>query len=509
MHYDVIVVGGGLSGGLPAAAYLQKAGASVLVLEAAPQCGNFFRSYERAPGVLFDVAPVNFSRISPVLADLQLQSFGYEIDIPGISFSTMDGQGRTTTFFPDPGVTAERLGEYSAADADRYIQIMRRLDERARRIYSAVFFTPFPDIEQAIDLSADVLEIDEEKLLNLNAPQLVEKLFQSEPVRLSLMALPAVNLFGDLLERGQGALCWLWTFLLRACRASGGGSSLVDALEKCLLHWNGTIHTNARVTRFILDGYGVCQGVRAVIDGGKEQVITARAIISNLGASLTSDLLGRSLRPNWHTAGRTVLTADAVLDRPVSWADRDMENSPRVYLIWDTWEACLNWLKGARDEREDTFLGHIELTQFNVLYGTGGGGCPLRIRFGTGPYLDDQWPAREGYYEEEARKLLGSFDPDLSVLSIDINTPLDYWQMNPAAVNGNPVGGDFIAEQWVGGRLDYRTPVKNLYASNSVWPTSLSWMASGYNAASVVAEDLGLREQPWWVSPPVPDFRST
>ena len=32
--HDLIVVGGGLSGGLPAAAYLQKAGLDVLIVEA-------------------------------------------------------------------------------------------------------------------------------------------------------------------------------------------------------------------------------------------------------------------------------------------------------------------------------------------------------------------------------------------------------------------------------------------------------------------------------------------
>jgi hypothetical protein len=39
--------------------------------------------------------------------------------------------------------------------------------------------------------------------------------------------------------------------------------------------------------------------------------------------------------------------------------------------------------------------------------------------------------------------------------------------------------------------------------SNSVWPLGLSWMAAGYNAAQVVADDLGVRNQPWWVNPPV------
>jgi glycine/D-amino acid oxidase-like deaminating enzyme len=38
---DVIVIGGGLSGGLPAAAYLQKAGLRVLVVEANAEPGSF------------------------------------------------------------------------------------------------------------------------------------------------------------------------------------------------------------------------------------------------------------------------------------------------------------------------------------------------------------------------------------------------------------------------------------------------------------------------------------
>ncbi len=507
MQYDVIVAGGGLSGGLPAAAYLQKAGASVLLLETAPRCGNFFHSYERAAGVRFDVAPVNFSCVSPVPVDLDLQSFGYEFDIPGISFATLDKSGRTIIFSPDIKKTLARMAEYSLADANAFAGIMQRLNENARSLYSTVFFTPAPDLQRAVRLSAEVLDITSEELMQLNAPQLLEKLFESEPVRLSLMALPCVNLFGDLLARGQGALCWLWTFLLRSCRAIRGSSSLVESLERCLLHWDGNISTNATVEQFILNDDGVCKRLKVNIEGHSEQIIAREAVISNLGAALTSSLLGRPLRPDWRSAGRTVLTADVVLDRPVVWSDSELEDSPRVYLIWDTWNECLNWLKGARDEREDTFLGHIELTQFNVLYGIGDGGCPLRIRFGTGPYIDDRWPAREEFYKETVYKLLGSIDSDLSISSIDVTTPLDYWQMNPAAQYGNPVGGDFVADQWMYGRLDYRTPVKNLYVSNSVWPTSLSWMAPGYNAASVVAEDLGLRHQSWWVSPPVPNLR--
>jgi hypothetical protein len=42
--------------------------------------------------------------------------------------------------------------------------------------------------------------------------------------------------------------------------------------------------------------------------------------------------------------------------------------------------------------------------------------------------------------------------------------------------------------------------------ATSTWPLALSWMAAGYNAAQVTAEDLGIRNQPWWTARPVTWF---
>jgi len=85
-------------------------------------------------------------------------------------------------------------------------------------------------------------------------------------------------------------------------------------------------------------------------------------------------------------------------------------------------------------------------------------------------------------------------------------TPLDVWRYNPSGVYGNGIGGAFTSEQWMFDRIPYRMPIKALYSSNSVWPASMSYMASGYNAACVVAEDMGIRKQPWWVHRPVEWF---
>ena len=46
----------------------------------------------------------------------------------------------------------------------------------------------------------------------------------------------------------------------------------------------------------------------------------------------------------------------------------------------------------------------------------------------------------------------------------------------------------------------YRTPVKGLYMGGaSAYPGGMVLLGSGYNAASVIAEDLGIA--PWWQQP--------
>jgi phytoene dehydrogenase-like protein len=58
--FDVIVIGGGLSGGLPAAAYLQKAGLQVLIVEANSERGTFCCTHETeaSPMITCPFAPI-------------------------------------------------------------------------------------------------------------------------------------------------------------------------------------------------------------------------------------------------------------------------------------------------------------------------------------------------------------------------------------------------------------------------------------------------------------------
>lgn len=507
-EFDVIVVGAGISGGLPAAAYLQKAGCSVAVIERHEQGAPFSSSYERPPGVRFDVTPVNFSIMSPAIADLDLGAYGYQVNRPDVLYSTLDGAERSITFYADPAKLEQELGRISSADASTFQRLLTGLGGVARELLSVAFFNPSPDKARAVALTAAAVGIDASELENMNAPALVEHLFESDAIRVALTALPAVNLFGDLLSPGQGALAWLWTFLMRTCSVPQGAPTLSQAVERAFLAHGGIMLKATTATHLLRDDSGRCCGVE--IENNRErQVLRARhGVISDLGADLTSALLEGQLRQEWRSAGRTVFTADVVLNRPLAWRSDGFRRSPRVYLLWDSWADCVRWLHSAREEKEEAFLGHIELTQFSTFYGCGpDGSAALRVRFGTGPFLNSDWDTRRAYYEAAVLKRIHKLDPDVIIRSIELRTPSDYWEWNPAARYGNPVGGDFVEGQWMGQRLPYRTSVPGLYMSNSVWPTSLSWMAPGYNVAKLVAADIGVTPPGWWSSPPIPPFQ--
>jgi phytoene dehydrogenase-like protein len=513
-EFDVVVLGAGLSGGLPAAAYLQKAGARVALVEQGIDAGRFYLSYDLLPGARFDHSPVNFSGLSPAVGDLDLASFGYSLRIPEVSLAALDPAGASAVFYRDPRRTHAQLARYSQADADQLAAIFGRLGPVASRLLQCAIYTAHPNREaydEAVDLSAGILELPREELLRTTGVELLEGLFESDEVRRFLTALPALNLFGDLLEPGQGALTWLWSLALRAAVAPAANQSLVKALERAFVASGGTFIRNTVVREVVVEA-GHCVGaVVSPFGSTKTETLWANAaVISNLGARQTAAVLGPNAWPQlteWRSDNRVLTVQDLVLRRPLR-LPADVAEAPRVYLVWESWSEAVEWLQRSRGDELDTYFGDIELTQFHRLYPGRDDRVALRVRYGTGPFVDGDWDERREQFGARMRARLEELDPDLSsiVEYQHIATPLDFWRSNPSATHGNPIGGDFVGGQWIADRLPYRSPVDRLYLSNGVWPPALSWLAAGYNAATVVAEDLGIRDQPWWRHEPASWF---
>lgn len=519
----MVVVGAGLAGGLPAAAYLQRAGARVALVERGIDAGRFYLSYELFPGVPFDHSPVNFSALSPVVDDLELTSFGYELRGTEIAYSTLDRTGRALSVFADPESTVASIAVHSARDADAWARMMHGVSEHARELLRLVFYTPHPDgarFDEAVEITSQALDLPGDELRTLNAPALVERLFEDDFVRRSMMALPALNLFGDLLVPGQGALSWCWALMIRAAVAPAGNQSLVKALERAFVAAGGSLLRDATAVELEVRG-GECRGVSIERHGRREALRARHAVVSNVGARHThdlltagdcdlagtdqSDFLGELAR--WETRGRVLVVQDLILRRRVPWpsAAEALGRSPRVYLLWDNFTESAGWLERSRRENEELFFDDVEITQFDVLYPERVREyVPLRIRFGTGPYLfgdeASDWDLARERMATRMHSLLAEYGLPVSesVVHEHVATPLDFWRSNPASRHGNPVGGDLREGQWIHDRLPYRTPIGNLYLSNSVWPPGLSLMAPGYNTACVVAEDMGIRDRDWW-----------
>ena len=116
--YDAIIVGGGHNG-LICAAYLARAGRTVLVLERRHVLGGAAVTEELHPGFKFSVCSYVVSLFRPqIIRDLDLARHGFEL-IPLESSFTPLPDGRSLCRWPDPHRTRREIAKFSESDADR------------------------------------------------------------------------------------------------------------------------------------------------------------------------------------------------------------------------------------------------------------------------------------------------------------------------------------------------------------------------------------------------------
>src|SRR5215510_1877591 len=118
--FDAIVVGGGHNG-LTAAAYLARAGRSVLVLEARDQLGGACTLEEPFADDAYKVSPCAYvvGLLDPLVIDeLQLRKYGYRVFVadPGIWCPFEDGTSYVQ--FLDHDRTVAHMRENGFSDAD-------------------------------------------------------------------------------------------------------------------------------------------------------------------------------------------------------------------------------------------------------------------------------------------------------------------------------------------------------------------------------------------------------
>jgi phytoene dehydrogenase-like protein len=532
--YDLIVIGGGLSGGLPAATYLQKAGLDVLVLEANSELGSFCCTHETWPQTLDSPhVGVSFAGNSPVIEDLELERYGFRFKASPVILATTFRDGTNCLICQDPERTAENFSRHSEHDGERMLGIQERVHETMVEFNELCSFTPHPDpskLDRVFEICAYAMGFSVDEMSQMTGPELCERTFESDACRQILMTPVAFWEHGAPFARGQGAHGVTFALYYTTGIGVGGNEVLVDSLTQCLVEHGGTILTNCTVDRIVVDdgrASGVVLGERSIESGAR---IDARVgVVSNAGVPETLRLvgedeisaadarLGAKMR-HWKMGLRGSHVTSWLLDRRVEWGsaafDPLINEAILVYRAFDSWEGTKRYMvdmlgndtwKAAGQLMEFTYYAPADPTSVSpeghtilraeecfpyALHGLGG------PEAWDGPLRHELLRARN--------EMMADLVPGWNQMVLDQYewTPLDNWRLNRAAKFGQVVGGDFSEDQWILDRMPYRMPLGGLYMSNGVWPVGLSWMAAGYNAAQVVADDAGVRSQPWWRARP-------
>lgn len=139
---DAIVVGGGHNG-LICAAYLARAGRSVLVLERRDRAGGAADTSEVAPGFRVPTLAHTVGRLRPsVVRDLHLRDHGLTLVAPDVRVFAPALDGTAVTLWGDVERTAAGLRERSAHDADTYPGFDRLVRSLGRFLAELATTTP-------------------------------------------------------------------------------------------------------------------------------------------------------------------------------------------------------------------------------------------------------------------------------------------------------------------------------------------------------------------------------
>jgi beta-carotene ketolase (CrtO type) len=352
--YDVVIIGAGHNG-LVCAAYLLKAGYSVLLLEKRSVPGGGATTEEAmpedAPGFNFNLCAIDheFIHLGPVVEELELTKYGLEYLFcdPVVFCPHPDGK----YFLAHKSVekTCAEIARFNQRDAQKYGEFIDFWQRLTRGIVP-IFNAPPKSIIDIIgnygfqnvrDLLSTLGGVDKSLDLirtMLTSPQdLLEEWFDSEFLRAPLARLASE--FGAPPSQktiGIGSMMMSMRHHPGMARPRGGTGALTQALLNLVKDKGGVVLCDRAVESVLLSNEGKVEGVR-VASG--EEYRANKAVISNIDARrLFLQMLPESAAPELHERlkrrivnnNETILKIDCALSEAPRFEYHDHKDD---YLI--------------------------------------------------------------------------------------------------------------------------------------------------------------------------------
>jgi phytoene dehydrogenase-like protein len=508
--WDVVIVGGGHNG-LTAAAYLARAGRSVLVCERRERLGGactLERPFDDERFVVSPCAYVVGLLDDVVIDELRLHDRGFKYWMADPNLWVPFEDGSSFGQFLDDEATQKSLDALGLAkqDVDGYWAYEELFDEVRKLLRQGERDAWLGDTPSREEIEA-MLGGDEEKIALVfedSIADVLDRYIDDERVKTALYGQGIIGTWGGPHEPGTASIKLMhyqgdmggqgpvWGYV------EGGMGMISFAIADAAEEAGATLACGVPVAR-ILPGEG------AELEDGT--MIRARAVISNADPKVTLRLLGdEAVRSadaayldrlqQWKIRS-PVVKFNASLDRLPSWTAAPGEDWPARATV----DVC-----GTMAEAQEAFdrcaAGEPAVGFGEIYVQTGYDPSPapegkqLMSVFGQyAPYdiADGDWEsAREGVARQFI-DLIGRFAPDFEDVLADYEVlgPPDI-ESRIGLTGGNIFQGEVTPDQMWEGRLTARTPLEGVYLCGAATHPAGSVIAlNGRNAAAAVLADTG------------------
>jgi len=523
--YDAIIVGAGHNG-LTAAAYLARAGMSVLVLERREMVGGCCVTEEIAPGCRVSTTSYIASMLRPeIITDLKLAEHGLRMVPcdPAIQVAFPDGQ--VVPWWADRDRAVAEFRKFSVKDAETFTRVDNQLKKLARYL-QPFFLEPPPQVDTgSMQGWSDLFRVGKRfrSISNLEIAQLISFLtgslgefldrhYESDKIKTMFLANnvygkhggpyqpgTAIGLLFHLLSGGEHELQGFYGHVM------GGMGAITQALAAAGRKLGVEIRTSSPVAA-IDSRHGVVRGV--VLEDGTE--IPARLVLSNAdpkrsflkmvdSRELPSDFVdavrgikmdGPCAKVNMVLAEEPRFTGTSTSATPLErtfytlvpsleFAERCYDVSKFGEIPEELWVDCV--VSSNADDSLAPAGKHI-LTCF-VQY------VPYHLRQGN-------WDDKRELLGDRVVKKIGEYAPNVpgAIIARQVLTPLDL-ERTYGLTEGNIFHGDLRLEQLffmrpVAGWSQYRTPIAGLYLCGAgAHPGGGVTGAPGHNCAHQILRD--------------------